>query len=98
MRIKVLLSSAVLATTASLGSLSIPTEAQAFNMSPMNWMNPSRWFGGNRGGGYYDDYYGDYGGPGYGYGGPWGGGPGYGYGGPWGGAGTSNVVHGSKLP
>jgi hypothetical protein len=51
----------------------IAGQAQAFNMG--NIMNPSRWFGGNRGYDRYDDYGPGYGGYGPGYGGY---GPGYG--------------------
>jgi hypothetical protein len=54
--------------------LLVAGQAQAFNFG--NIMNPSRWFGGNRGYDRYDDYYGPgYGGYGPGYGGY---GPGYG--------------------
>ena len=56
--------------------LLVAGQAQAFNFG--NIMNPSRWFGGNRGYDRYDDYYG----PGYGGYGPGYGGYGYpGYGG-----------------
>jgi len=62
----------------------VAAQAQAFNMG--NMMNPSRWFGGNRGYDRYDDYgpgYGGYG-PGYGGYGPGYGGYGPGYGGGYG--------------
>ncbi len=53
----------------NLGGLSLTNIAQAADFG--DWMNPSKWFGGN---GDRDDY-----GPGY-YGGRGYGGPGYGYG------------------
>ena len=53
----------------------VAAQAQAFNMG--NMMNPSRWFGGNRGYDRYDDYGPGYGGYGPGYGGGYGY-PGYG--------------------
>lgn len=62
----------------NLVSLAAPGQAQAGGFGDV--FNPSRWFGGNRGDGYYGHGgpYG-YGGPGY-YGGPYGyGGPGYGW-------------------
>jgi len=67
------------------GSLTFEQSAHATGFG--DFMNPGKWFGGNRNRGYDDDYYYDryrYGGygPGYGYGGPYGYGGGYGsYGG-----------------
>jgi len=70
-------------TALGVGDLILPVAAVAGG--PFNFMNPSRWFGGNRDR-YDDDYYYDryYDGPGYGYGAPgYGyGAPGYGYGAP----------------
>ena len=72
--------------TLGCGSLTFTQSASAANM--FNMMNPSKWFGSDRGR-YYDDYYYDryrYGGP-YGYGPGWGGYGPYGYGPGWGGYG-----------
>ena len=74
---------------AALALAGMPSADVAHARGMGDWMNPSKWFGGNRDRDYYgSDYYGGpgygWGGPGYGYGGPgygWGG-PGYGYGGP----------------
>jgi hypothetical protein len=84
----------------SLGS--VLTTQDAFATNFMNWMNPSKWFGG-KGDRYRDDYGYGHGGPGYGYGGPgYGyGGPGYGYGGPgygWGGPGYGVPGYGYGVP
>ena len=70
---------------AGIGSMTLSTTAGASGFGPMNMMNPSKWFGGNKNR-RYDDYYdgpgygGGYPPPGYGYGygGPGYGGPGYG--------------------
>lgn len=76
----------VFSTLLVLGCSSLPFEQSAQASGFGDFMNPGRWFGGNRNR-RYDDYYYDryrYGGygPGYGYGWPYGYGGGYGpYGG-----------------
>ncbi len=74
----------VLATgaLAALTFVGLPSANVAVAAGFGDWMNPSKWFGGNRDRDYYgSDYYGapgyGYGAPGYGYGAP-----GYGYGAP----------------
>ena len=67
----------IVLTTGALAALSLvglPSANVAWAANFGDWMNPSKWFGGNRDRDYYG---GDYYGPGYGYGGP-----GYGYGAP----------------